>query len=164
LTGAFILIILHLGSFAFGWFSIYTSSQTNLKKLIPVHLAILLILNIGIVTGSFFFKRHLLGIDLFYIPSKSMLPTLEPGDVVLADTWANPDNIQIGDIIIFSHPSIDGMSIIKRVSALPSEETIRVSGDNPRNSLDSRVLGDIKKDQINAKAALVFKGLIPRVL
>ena len=60
------------------------------------------------------------------------------------DTWIKPDLLRGGDVIIFNHPTIEGMQIVKRISEI-KQNSVRVLGDNPRNSLDSRTLGDIPK-------------------
>lgn len=65
-------------------------------------------------------------VQAFYIPSGSMIPTLEIGDRVLVNKlsyeWSDIDR---GDVIVFDRPGgagSDGISeLIKRVIALPGE-------------------------------------------
>ena len=71
----------------------------------------------------------------FWIPSASMVPTLEVYDRVLVQkaffTWRD---VREGDIVVFSHPPLDqcpgpqGGDLVKRVIALPGE-TIYSSGN-----------------------------------
>jgi signal peptidase I len=72
------------------------------------------------------------GTEVFYIPSASMVPTLEPGDWVLVNTLAYLSTpVRIGDIVVFRRPPADTTlgidDLIKRVVALPGQ-TISVSG------------------------------------
>ena len=65
-------------------------------------------------------------IQAFYIPSESMLPTLEVGDRVLVNKLSYDfGDIERGDLIVFDRPGgpgPDGISeLIKRVIALPGE-------------------------------------------
>ena len=85
-----------------------------------------------------------------------MQPTLKPGDIVIADTWFKSNEIKPGDIIVFNHPNINGMHIIKRVSDLVGINSVRVLGDNPKNSLDSRLLGNINLNFVIARAVIKF--------
>ena len=54
----------------------------------------------------------------FYIPSESMLPTLEVGDYIAVDTHRRLP--QRGDIVVFRPPS-EGDALIKRVVALSGD-------------------------------------------
>jgi signal peptidase I len=71
-------------------------------------------------------------IQAFYIPSPSMVPTLEPGDRVLVNKLSYDfHSVRIGDIVVFRRPPADTTvgidDLIKRVVALPGQ-TISVSG------------------------------------
>jgi type IV secretory pathway protease TraF len=48
------------------------------------------------------------------------------------------------------------MHIIKRVSTV-NNNSIYVLGDNPKNSLDSRLFGDINKKQVIGKGKMVIR-------
>ncbi len=70
-----------------------------------------------------------------------MLPGLSPGDLVLADTRALQRSApEVGDIVVARHPFKSGVRLIKRVVAIESGR-VRLSGDNPDESTDSRGLG-----------------------
>ena len=55
----------------------------------------------------------------YHLPSGSMMPTLEPGDFVVADTNQRTD-WKRGDIVILHQPSLE-LPIIKRIAGLPGE-------------------------------------------
>lgn len=67
-------------------------------------------------------------IRTFYIPSDSMLPTLQRGDVLLVNEfeyrWHAPAR---GDIVVFKPPIPSSSDFIKRVVAVPGD-TLRVTG------------------------------------
>jgi len=73
----------------------------------------------------------------FWIPSSSMVPTLDVYDRILVQkaffTW---HDVREGDIVVFSHPPLDhcggpreGGDLVKRVIALPGQ-TIYSSGNS----------------------------------
>jgi hypothetical protein len=67
-----------------------------------------------------------------------MLPTLRPGDVVLATRDASPAQ---GSIVVFVHPDREGMWLVKRATAVADGEAW-VESDNADATLaDSRTLG-----------------------
>ncbi len=65
-------------------------------------------------------------VQAFYIPSESMVPTLEVGDRVLVNKLSyRSGDISRGDVVVFARPGgagADGIKdLIKRVIALPGE-------------------------------------------
>jgi signal peptidase I len=65
-------------------------------------------------------------IQAFYIPSESMVPTLDVGDRVLVNKLSySTGDVSRGDIVVFARPGgpgADGIAdLIKRVVALPGE-------------------------------------------
>lgn len=65
-------------------------------------------------------------IQAFYIPSESMVPTLQVGDRVLVNKLSySTGDVDRGDIVVFARPGgpgADGIAdLIKRVVALPGE-------------------------------------------
>jgi len=65
-------------------------------------------------------------IQAFYIPSESMVPTLEVGDRVLVNKLSyRTGDVERGDVVVFARPGgpgADGIAdLIKRVVALPGE-------------------------------------------
>ena len=83
-------------------------------------------------------------IQAFYIPSESMVPTLEVGDRVLVNKLEDDvSSIERGDIIVFDRPGgagADGISeLIKRVVGLPGET---VEGRNNQLLIDGRSISE----------------------
>lgn len=81
-------------------------------------------------------------IQAFYIPSESMVPTLEVGDRVLVNKLSYEfGDIDRGDVIVFDRPGgagPDGIAeLIKRVVALPGET---VEGRDDRVYIDGELL------------------------
>lgn len=69
-----------------------------------------------------------------YIPSGSMIPTLNEGDHLFVTRIYNTDNIQRGDIIVFDSDELNDV-LIKRVIGLPGDTiniedgTVYVNGE-----------------------------------
>jgi len=113
-------------------------------------------ITIAIIITFLQYRDEILGIDLYYIPSNSMTPTLLPGDIVLADTWISVEEIKPGDVIVFEHPDAKGFLLIKRVIKKDSQ-SFMVAGDNRANSLDSRTLGKIALHLVKGKATEILR-------
>lgn len=65
----------------------------------------------------------------FHIPSRSMQPSLLPGDFVWVDKRFPVQDLQRGDIVIFRHEDDDDENIyIKRVIGLPGD-TFKIEGN-----------------------------------
>lgn len=74
-----------------------------------------------------------------------MLPTLKPGQDVLVWCWfVNP---KAGDIVAVK---IKGKDMVKRIQLI-DDRYIFVTGDNKKESTDSRKFGSIRKEQIIGK-------------
>lgn len=83
-------------------------------------------------------------IQAFYIPSESMLPTLEVGDRVLVNKLSYDfGDVERGDLIVFDRPGgvgADGIAeLIKRVVALPGET---VEGRDSQVFVDGELLAE----------------------
>lgn len=77
-----------------------------------------------------------------------MLPTLKMGQDVLVFNWAYFfSNPKIGHIVVVK---VDGKEMVKRIQTI-NGRTYFVQGDNPKDSLDSRKLGPIKKSDVLGK-------------
>ena len=77
---------------------------------------------LGALLVAFLVKTFL--IQAFYIPSGSMLPTLEEQDRVLVNKLSyDLHEVHRGDIVVFESPQGEGQikDLIKRVIALPGE-------------------------------------------
>ncbi len=77
-------------------------------------------------------------LEAFYIPSESMVPTLEVGDRVFVNKFvyrfAEPER---GDVVVFRSVEGENEDLIKRVVALPGE-TVHAAGG--RVYVDGRLL------------------------
>jgi signal peptidase I len=72
--------------------------------------------------------------ETFWIPTGSMIPTLDVYDRVLVQkAFFNWHDVREGDIVVFTHPSLDQCAgagdLVKRVIALPGQ-TIYSSGNS----------------------------------
>ena len=78
----------------------------------------------------------------YRVVGNSMLPTLTEGQQVLVDPRAYRDRSPMpGEVVVVRHPHSNHMKLIKRVAALEPDGGLRVVGDNPSASTDSRTLG-----------------------
>lgn len=83
----------------------------------------------------------------YRVEGDSMLPTLKNGDMVLVKLT---ENLQIGDIVVAKHP-YRTTPIIKRITDFSTGGKLFLSGDNPDESSDSRVFGEIDKNDVLGK-------------
>lgn len=132
-------------------------AKTTQPQKISWHLSSLLVGGLMLMASVLNYREELLGIQLYFIPSPSMTPTLLPGDFILVDTWAYREKAPLsGDIVVFQQS--DTMFVIKRCARWPgSSAVIRdnqlyVLGDNPQASFDSRRLGGIDLQRIKGRA------------
>jgi len=86
----------------------------------------------------------------------SMERTLKEGDLVTYKKL-NPKNIdlEIGDIVVASHPRVTNKLIIKRIYRI-YQNKYDLRGDNSYASTDSRELGLIELDLIIGKVDKIF--------
>ncbi len=67
--------------------------------------------------------------QLFVVPSRSMVPTLRPGDIVLVDRLTYAFGApQRGDLIVFHFPQADDRGFLKRVIGLPGDTVAEREG------------------------------------
>jgi len=70
--------------------------------------------------------------QMFYIPSGSMLPTLQVGDRIVVDKLSYRfHSVQRGDIVVFTRPPLeqaDFSDLVKRVVGLPGDVIASVDG------------------------------------
>lgn len=84
-----------------------------------------LALGIALVLRSFAFASY-------YVPSASMLDTLQLGDVFIAEKFSYrvlDHSPRRGDIVVFTHPNQSGKVLVKRVIGLPGDQISLVDGD-----------------------------------
>lgn len=93
--------------------------------------------------------------EIFVIKGNSMLPTLKSGDCVVFNPELKPN---AGDIILFHHPFIQNLKVVKRISEISAEGNYIVLGDNPSESTDSRSYGAILAKDVLGVAVGKFDG------
>jgi signal peptidase I len=121
-------------------------------KIRSVRLSLLMVLFpivfLGIALTSYYNREEWLGIGLYHVPTRSMTPSIQPGDIVIVDTWAYRQTpAEIGDVVLFEKPGTDNNLLIKRVEKITGntggQERTRLflTGDNANFSSDSRHFG-----------------------
>lgn len=75
----------------------------------------------------------------FVVDDTSMLPTLRPGQGLVATPYGRP---KPGQLRCFEHPQRPGFWLVKRVASVNPDGTITVLADNRLGS-DSRTFGDV---------------------
>lgn len=75
-----------------------------------------------------------------------MLPTLRPGDLLLARPEVSP---RPGSIVVLPHPRTDGMWIVKRLAAVSGGEAWLESDNASATLADSRTLGWVPTDGLH---------------
>jgi len=102
-----------------------------------------------------------------FISGNSMLPTLKNNSMIIVDQYLYKlFTIKKEDILIFR---VENEEVIKRIHGLPGEtietkerqltlkkDEIYVLGDNPKESIDSRMYGPLKINNIVGKIFLSF--------
>ena len=84
---------------------------------------------------------------LLKVDGKSMSPSLEPGDFVLASRLYL--SLKPNDIIIVNHPIYS--DIIKRIDRIDENNQLWLKGDNIYHSVSSEKMGAIDKKQLKGK-------------
>lgn len=84
----------------------------------------------------------------------SMCPTLRPGDrLVLLPGWVARlgGGMRPGDLVAVPDPRQPSRVMVKRVASI-ADGTVRVLGDNPAASTDSRHFGPVRLDRLRGRA------------
>ena len=90
-----------------------------------------------------------------------MRPALEPGEVVVVvPAWLRRP--RPGDVVVVTDPREPTRTVIKRVAAT-GPGGLRVLGDNPAASTDSRTFGRLSGEQLRGWVPFAL-GLPPRWL
>ena len=153
------LFVLHALSYALGLkIGLKQNGITpNIKKWGA--LVLLCCLNIGIVVSCHLYKDKWFGFAFYHIPSESMSPTLQTGDIALIDTWVYQDQPpQVNDILTVKR-SANSMVLVKRLTKIRSDQNqteLFIEGDNQNRSVDSRRFGWIPDDYLIGKVKFVW--------
>ena len=120
------------------------SKRSSKRAFLEWGILIVVAIVIAIVIKTFLFQA-------FYIPSESMVPTLEVGDRVLVNKLSyDLHDLHRGDIVVFAAEPNEGWhragidDLVKRVIALPGETVTQctVDGDPNRICIDDRALDE----------------------
>ena len=94
----------------------------------------------------------------FRVTGVSMLPLLQPGDLVLINHKAYCDRFpEPGDLVVARHPDRPNLLLVKRVAAVLDDGQCILIGDNPAESTDSRSFGAVSLDLILGCVTSVIK-------
>ncbi len=74
-----------------------------------------------------------------------MQPLLGADDEVLVHPGAT---VEVGDVVVARHPHRIDVHLVKRVVAVDDAGRLRLEGDNPDQSTDSRTLGTVPRDLV----------------
>ena len=73
-----------------------------------------------------------------------MAPTLQPGDWLLADPEAYRQRAPtMGDLVLVPDPRESTRLLVKRVAQVDPDDWLRLAGDAPGASTDSRAFGSV---------------------
>lgn len=88
----------------------------------------------------------------FAISGRSMSPTLEAGDWVLVDEDAYRSSLpRRGHVVIAADPRDPARQVVKRVAAVDLHRELRLEGDNPDESTDSRHFGPVSVELVRGR-------------
>ena len=83
------------------------------------------------------------------VEGESMLPSLVPGDWVVADRGASRNyRPRAGDVVLARDPRNRERLLVKRVDHVDLHNQVWLAGDNPAASTDSRVFGAVPPDAV----------------
>ncbi len=85
------------------------------------------------------------------VEGRSMSPTLEPGDWLLAD----PDGFagarpMVGDLVLVPDPREPSRLLVKRVAEVHGHDLL-VAGESPDRSADSRIFGSVEAADVEGR-------------
>lgn len=102
----------------------------------------------GIATG----KPNIMGYRIFYVPTESMVPVINPGDFVVGIP-VDYEDVRVGDIVTYKSQS-RGTTICHRVIER-TEEGLVFKGDNNEEA-DAELVGD---DEVGYKIVRIYSHL-----
>lgn len=121
---------------------------------------------LGLCLAATSFSQQLFGYALYFIPSESMQPTLQPADLILVNTRrGDAPPLAAGRIVVFQIPGESPMVYVKRIAPKPphlaatAPDSYFMLGDNSAHSADSRVFGLVNHSAILGEVKLVLVNL-----
>lgn len=121
---------------------------------------------LGLCLAVTSFGQPLFGYALYFIPSESMQPALQPADLILVNTrLGDTCPLAPGRIVVFQPPSESPMIYVKHIAAKPAHlaatapDRYFMLGDNFAHSADSRVFGLVDQRAILGEVKLVLVNL-----
>jgi len=116
-----------------------------------------------VLLGAAFAAAGLLGLGSrrltrLEVEGVSMVPELAPGDRVLV--WRTRD-VRVGDLVAIRDPDDPSLVLVKRVTAC-DRSSIRVEGDNPGASRDSRHFGPLPLTAVIGKVLTRYSSRFDR--
>jgi nickel-type superoxide dismutase maturation protease len=97
-----------------------------------------------------------MSVRLAVVRGPSMVPTLHDGDRIVVRLGA-PRRLPVGRVVLVDLP--DRPLSVKRLVSAERDGAVRVEGDNPYGSTDSRTLGAVPADSVKG---IVLARLWPR--
>lgn len=81
-----------------------------------------------------------------------MVPTLSPGEIVLATPARDSDDFAVGDVVVAVHPRRPGLLIVKRIAAFDTSGWVHLGSDNAAaaEAEDSRSFGPLEPESVVA--------------
>ena len=124
-----------------------------------VFLSLLILFNALIMASSHLYKDRWFGFAFYHIPSASMSPTLQPGDVVLVDTWYYQSSYPEPEEIVIIRKQQNSFVMAKRVTDIRTNQgqlQLFVEGDNTARSVDSRRFGWLNHSLLLGRVQFVW--------
>ncbi|MCB0189978.1 MAG: nickel-type superoxide dismutase maturation protease [Caldilineaceae bacterium] len=85
---------------------------------------------------------------LMRVTGRSMIPTLQPGDLLFIELLSADRSLQEDDLVVALHPQREGLKIIKRIGAIFGDGRYFLVSDNPLEGTDSRSFGAVPHSNI----------------
>jgi len=85
---------------------------------------------------------------LMRVTGRSMVPLLQPGDLLFVEPLSDQIAIEENDVVVAIHPQQRGLKIIKRVNSILMEERYFLLSDNQSEGTDSRVFGAVPRSSL----------------
>lgn len=121
------------------------------------------ILFVNLAAVIYYHRQDWLGIGLYHVPTQSMAPSIQPGDLVIVDTWAyRQAPVETGDIVLFAKPGDESRLLIKRVEEISAEAEAQgrirlfLTGDNADSSSDSRHFGWVDVNSLRGRVRQIL--------